>query len=93
MSTTARVEKLDGSLSLHTAPPLLERLAAALPRSGSLTLDLSAVRYADSAGVSLLLELVRRAQAAGTQLQLAGAPEQLRRLTKFFGVDGLLPWT
>lgn len=53
-------------------------------------IDLSAVQRVDSAGVSLLLELSRRAASAGKPLRLRGAPEQLRGLSAFFGVDSLL---
>ena len=54
------------------------------------TLDLATVTRADSAGISLLLELSRRAQKRGVQLRITGANEQIRSLLKFFGLDGIL---
>lgn len=50
-------------------------------------IDLSAVTHVDSAGVALLLALARR---RGGHLTLVDAPEQLRGLAAFFGVDGIL---
>lgn len=57
-------------------------------RSG--TLDLSGVSDIDSAGVSLLLELTRRTQAAHRNLVIRGANPQVRRLVTFFQLDPLL---
>lgn len=78
---------LPNALSFSTVPKLLAQ-ADKLSETG--TLDLSSVTRADSAGVSFLLELNRRAQARGIQLRIAGANEQIRSLLKFFGLDGIL---
>lgn len=78
---------LPSALSFATAPGLLAQ-AESLIASG--TLDLSSVSRADSAGISLLLELNRRAQARGVALRMTGANEQIRGLLTFFGLDGIL---
>jgi phospholipid transport system transporter-binding protein len=78
---------LPNALSFSTVPALLPQ-AESLLASGSL--DLSGVTRADSAGISLLLELNRRAQARGVQLRITGANEQIRSLLNFFGLDGIL---
>lgn len=52
--------------------------------------DLSGIGRVDSAGVALLLELKRRAQAAGKTLQFVKAPAKLVTLATFFGVDAFL---
>lgn len=57
---------------------------------GAGMLDLSKVTRADSAGISLLLELSRRAQKRGVQLRITGANEQIRSLLRFFGLDEIL---
>lgn len=62
--------------------------SAAIVESGRL--DLTAVNAIDSAGVSLLLELTRRGQAAGKPLQIRGANAGIRSLVEFFKVDSLL---
>jgi len=81
------MSNLIGALSFSTVPQLLSQ-AEQLSAAG--TLDLSSVTRADSAGISFLLELNRRAQANGIQLRIAGANEQVRSLLKFFGLDGIL---
>jgi anti-anti-sigma factor len=78
---------LPEALNFSTVPAVLAQ-ADSLVASG--TLDLSKVRRADSAGVSLLLELSRRAQKRGVQLRITGANEQIHSLLKFFGLDGIL---
>jgi len=52
--------------------------------------DLSGIGRVDSAGVALLLELTRRARAAGKTLQFVQAPAKLVTLATFFGVDAFL---
>lgn len=54
------------------------------------TLDLSKVTSIDSAGVSLLLELTRRARTAGRTLVIRGASRRIRELITFFRVSELL---
>lgn len=79
---------LQGELTAATAPALLKH-AGALIAGG--TINLSAVTRADSAGVSLLLELQRRAMAAGKPLTFSHCPEQLRGLLTFFELEEALP--
>ena len=78
---------LPAALNFSTVPTVLAK-ADDLIAAG--TLDLSKVDRADSAGISLLLELNRRAQKRGVQLRITGANEQIRSLLKFFGLDGIL---
>ncbi len=84
---SAGTHTLSGELTLPKMAdwlPQVDRLAAA----GSL--DLSGITRADSAGLALLLELRRHAQARGTALSFTGAPPQLRELTDFFGLTSAL---
>lgn len=75
------------TLSFSTATAVLAQ-ADSLLAAG--TLDLSQVARADSAGISLLLELSRRAQKRGIQLKITGANNQIHSLLKFFGLDAVL---
>ena len=75
------------ALDFDNAEALL-RQADSIVSAGEL--DLQSVRRVDSAGISLLLELQRRAQRAGTSLRLRGASPELKNLGAFFGVDSLL---
>lgn len=79
--------RLSGELVFATVEDWLAQ-ADALAAAGRL--DLSAVPRADSAGLSLLLELVRRARARGNTLSFQNANAQIGGLARFFGVDGVL---
>lgn len=93
MSGAQLVEAGDGSLRV-TGPlrfATVSALVDALPaRRAALRVDLAAVDAVDSAGLALLVEWQRRAQVAGTRLELAHAPAQLRRLAELGGVATLL---
>jgi phospholipid transport system transporter-binding protein len=78
---------LTGALTFSTVPALLTQAERWIAAG---TLDLSAVAHTDSAGVSMLLELSRRAQTKGIQLRITGANDQIRSLLKFFALDGIL---
>lgn len=80
--------RLQGVLSLATVPGRLAD-ADALARAG--TLDLSGVENADSAALAFLLELQRRATAAGGPLRFVGVAPRLQALITFFELDRLLP--
>lgn len=83
----------------HAVPALQGELLFAtvhdwLPRADDLargqTLDLSQVTRCDSAGLSLLLELKRRARHHGGDLTFHGPTPQVAALAGFFGIGGLL---
>ncbi|TXI82295.1 MAG: STAS domain-containing protein [Cupriavidus sp.] len=78
---------LPSTLSFSTVGTLLAQ-SDALIAAG--TLDLTTVARADSAGISFLLELTRRAQKRDIQLKITGANNQIRSLLKFFGLDAML---
>jgi len=78
---------LSGELDLNTAEevvPVLEAALAAHP--GSLVLDLSRVRFADSSALNLLLRTHAR-----TSLHLAGPLQPVvKRLFEVTGISGVL---
>lgn len=80
---------LSGELSFATVEDCLTRSRAKLT-SGAEELDLSAITRTDSAGLALLLQLVREARVASRQLRFTHPPAQLRALATFFGVSELL---
>jgi anti-sigma B factor antagonist len=77
----ADVLSLIGELDVVAAPRFVSQAAGAL-RTGAkrLFVELTGVSYVDSAGLAALLNVLRRATAAGAQVVLVGAPPQIRRL-------------
>jgi phospholipid transport system transporter-binding protein len=80
--------RLQGDLTLEGVPQLLARLGNGAAVRGDL--DLAGITRADSAGVALLLELKRRARAAGTEVVFRNAPPQLAHLADFFRLNPVL---
>lgn len=66
----------------------LRLIDAADPQIG-LTVDLSAVTLADSAGVALLVEWVRQGRARGCELRFSQANEQLLGLARTSNMEFL----
>lgn len=81
---------LPAELTLPNLGPIL-RDADQLAASGSL--DLSGVARADSAGLTLLLELTRRARAQKLELRITGANAQVKSLIEFFELESALALT
>lgn len=75
------VATVHGVLDFFSAGALQEQLDTAFDRGGTrLVLDLEAVTFVDSTGLSLLISIQRRLQAAGGWLRLANPHSQLRRV-------------
>lgn len=82
---------ITGLLTFQTVPGFLEQSAHWLAEGHEpLTVDLSAVERADSAGLALLLEWRRLARAAGRELRYVNPPEQVRHLVRVNGLSEAL---
>ena len=55
----------------------------------SLAVDLSGVTKADSAGVALMVEWLKLAQAGGLALRFTNLPQQVRDLIRLTGLDSI----
>ena len=76
---------LSGMLTFATASAALKAAAPLFRPGADLRFDLSGVVRADSAGVGLLIEWLRLARAAGSQLCFAHLPESLRAMMRVGG--------
>lgn len=82
---------VSGNLDAASVPTRLRESADWFQSGAELVIDLNDVRRADSAGVALLLEWMRQAQAARTRLTFANAPEQMRTIIAFCELDDVIP--
>ena len=83
---------LEGELSFANAGSALRKTLAVLGKfEDDLVIDLAGVQRADSAGVALLIELVRAAGKRGIGLHFTNIPRQVQALAAVSGVNGLLP--
>lgn len=99
MSTAHIVESQAGVLQLsgvldHVSVPAVReqggQLIRQLVQSGCV-IDCAAVEKSSSVGLSLLLALMRDAQAAGKQLEVRGLPQDMRDIASVSGLLELLP--
>ena len=79
-----------GELDLFTVPDLTRALRTCERRARTLVLDLSRVRFLDSAGIGLLLAQHRRAQKGGTSFSITNPHGEVRRVLEISGVERVL---
>jgi anti-sigma B factor antagonist len=80
-----------GEVDIATSSKLRAALAARPRTGGLLVMDLTAVTFLDSSGLSVILDLQREAAAAGEQLAVVCPPGAARLLFEVAGVDTELP--
>jgi anti-anti-sigma factor len=81
-----------GELDVATQAELravLEREASA---GSALTLDLSQLRFIDTSGLRLVLEVAEAARRAGTEFVVVPGSAQIQRLFEVAGVVDLVPF-
>lgn len=87
---------ISGPLNAATRDPFAARAEKALARNPHLIVNLAEVTFIDSSGMGSLVDLTKRARAAGGDLRLVGASPQVRRtfgllrLDRFFTLDETL---
>ncbi|ETA71125.1 STAS domain-containing protein [Actinospica robiniae] len=82
------VVQVTGELDFHNAARLREALVAIHVDSGKgLVLDLSELTYCDSTGITVLIGVHQRAEAAGGRLVLAAMNTELSRTFAMIGLD------
>jgi anti-sigma B factor antagonist len=95
LTSTAHAEglviHLKGTLDFLNVPLFRREVDAALepPRSPTLIIDVSAVGLCDSAGLAELVHTLRRSEAVGTRIMLAGVPVNMKRRLTITGLAGL----
>ncbi|MEZ5542982.1 MAG: STAS domain-containing protein [Pseudomonadota bacterium] len=82
---------LQGELDFTTVPEVLARARTWTAGSGAIRVDLAGVTRADSAGLALLLEWLRRAERAGASISFVNVPEQLMLIARVCGLEEILP--
>ncbi len=82
---------VSGALTFDTVPDVFQQsLDWVQKANGRLTIDLKEVQRADSAGLALLVEWLRRARAKGAEVAFINVPEQVRSLIRVNGLNQAL---
>ena len=79
-----------GEVDADTAPAMLAALGAAIERDPRLAVDLSAVTFMDSQGLSALLSAVRQAERRGGTLRLDRVSPRVLKLFRLTRLDSVL---
>jgi anti-sigma B factor antagonist len=90
-SAHLHVLAVSGDLDHHTSPRLQAAVDdLALAPGDALVVDLSALAFCDSTGVSILVAAHQRAREAGAQAALAGLAPDIAHAFKIMSLDRLL---
>ncbi|RMG30807.1 MAG: STAS domain-containing protein [Gammaproteobacteria bacterium] len=94
----ARIERIrsdrfrvSGSLTFDTVTALLAASEPVFAGAGALDIDLQGVQRADSAGLALLIEWMRRAHHRGLPLRFLNMPPQMLAIARASSLDHVLP--
>jgi len=90
MTATARRQPVSGPLTFDSVPELYRTSEAWFTAAGGLTLDLAGVTRADSAGLALMIEWLRRAQVAQCALSFVNIPDQVLTLVRVNGLQDVI---
>lgn len=91
-TATGAVMELAGDLDHRTAPQVRDALPQLGLRPGQqLVLDLAALTYCDSSGITVLIAARNHALAADAAIALAAVPEQVARIFRIVGLDQVFP--
>jgi anti-anti-sigma factor len=81
-----------GELDIATVEHVRRLLGDRRPDEG-LELDLRRLRFLDTSGLQLVVELHRQARSEGFDLRLRPGPQQVQRVFEIAGLDRVLPFT
>jgi len=91
MNASASTRTVVGALTFETVPDLYQSSASWFEGTGELVLDLGQVGRTDSAGLALLIEWLRHAQAANRTLRFTNIPAPVQTLIRINGLQDALP--
>ncbi|OUR73460.1 sulfate transporter [Methylophaga sp. 41_12_T18] len=89
--TDSKVIRVGGELSFATVSQVLEQTSRVFEPVTDLKIDLAAVSRSDSAGLALLIDWMRTAQAANKSIVFQNIPSQMLAIASASGLDELLP--
>ncbi len=83
--------QLSGVLDLDSVPALLSAIETLTYDTSAVAVDLRGVERADSAGVALLVDWMRRAREAQRDIRFLNMPSQMLNIARVSGLDAILP--
>lgn len=80
---------LSADCTIEHAPELQKQLAKVLDDRACVTLDFSAVKRCDTAGMQVLAAFIRERREAGREVELASMSDNFLATVKLLGLDAL----
>ena len=80
---------LGADCTIEHAPALQKQLAKVLDERACVTLDFSAVKRCDTAGMQVLAAFIRERREAGREVELASLSDNFLATVKLLGLDAL----
>jgi phospholipid transport system transporter-binding protein len=87
---SATSHPVSGALTFDTAPGLYHESRGWFVAGAELVIDLAQVERADSAGLALMVEWLKRARVTGCRLHFANIPAQVQTLIRVNGLQAAL---
>lgn len=81
---------LKGVLDFDTVPPLMKQAESMLANNRQVSVDCAEVEKTNSAGLALLLEIVRFMRLRNARVQFKNVPEQIAIVARAYGIDAAL---
>jgi anti-sigma B factor antagonist len=79
-----------GEVDIATSAQLRDACLEALDLGGDVELDLGAVQFLDSSGISVLVQTRQRVDRLGRRFAIRAASRPVRRVLEISGLDGAL---
>lgn len=90
MTMATTTQAVSGMLTFDTVPGLYRTSDSWFAGGAEIVIDLAQVARADSAGLALMIEWLRRARVAGGKLRFANIPAQVQTLIRVNGLQDAL---
>ncbi|MDH3343373.1 MAG: STAS domain-containing protein [Gammaproteobacteria bacterium] len=90
LSTVDDCVNVSGVLSFETVPALMKQAEQMFRNQSVVSVDLADVTDSNSAGLALLLEMVRVIKLQNKKINFKNLPEQICIVANAYGIDGEL---
>lgn len=81
---------VSGVLSFETVPDLIKQVEQVIKNHDQVNVDLAGVVDSNSAGLALLLEMVRTTKLQNKSINFKNLPEQINIVASAYGIDSEL---
>jgi phospholipid transport system transporter-binding protein len=87
----AQTYRVSGEMTLDTATDIVAETESLFDQAPTVSIDLTAVSRADSAGLALLITWMRQAKKSGKTISFHNLPTQMQAIARASGLDEFLP--